>query len=158
MATHAWTIRPATPDDDVTIANHFAAMWADNNVGAQQMRCDWMPRTLAFIAEARRGRGFGAVVAEADGKPVGSAAAQLFGGLYPDVLTTNYRHYGYIWGVHVDPGWRRRKIGEGLTRACVDHLRAQGCSRVILHATPFGRPVYERLGFAASNEMRLDLI
>ena len=60
--------------------------------------------------------------------------------------------------VHVDPAWRRQKIGEGLTRACIDHLREQGCSRVILHATPFGRPVYERLGFAASNEMRLDLI
>lgn len=156
--TTAVLTRPATPDDDVTIATHFAAMWAANNVSPQQMRCDWMPRTLAFIAEARKSRGFGAVVAEAEGQPVGSAAAQFFGGLYPDVLTTDYRLFGYIWGVYVDPGWRRQKVGEGLTRACVDHLRALGCSRVVLHATPLGRPVYERLGFAASNEMRLDLI
>jgi GNAT superfamily N-acetyltransferase len=150
-------IRPATPDDDVTIATHFAAMWADNNVGAQQMRGDWMPRTLAFIAAARHDRGFGAVVAEAAGRPVGSAAAQLFGGLYPDVLAADYRLYGYVWGVYVAPAWRRRKLGEALTCGCIDHLRALGCLRVILHATPFGRPVYERLGFAASNEMRLDL-
>ena len=157
MTIHACAIRPATPDDDITIATHFAAMWADNNVSPQQMRCDWMPRTLAFMADARKGRGFGAVVAEADGTPVGSAAAQLWGGLYPDVLTAEHRLYGYIWGVYVDPAWRRRTLGAGLTRACIEHLRVRGCSRVFLHATPFGRPVYERLGFAPSNEMRLDL-
>lgn len=38
-----------------------------------------------------------------------------------------------------------------------DCLKSLGCTRVILHASPFGKPIYSHLGFSESNEMQLDL-
>jgi len=32
--------------------------------------------------------------------------------------------------------------------------RAHGIARLVLHASPEGRPLYEQLGFEATNEMR----
>lgn len=49
-------------------------------------------------------------------------------------------------------------IAKALTAACASYLKSIGCNRAVLHASPAGRPVYEQLGFTASNEMRLDLI
>ncbi len=39
--------------------------------------------------------------------------------------------------------------------AVLEHLRADGICVFALHATELGRPLYESLGFVASNELRL---
>jgi hypothetical protein len=39
----------------------------------------------------------------------------------------------------------------------IAHLKALNCTRVLLHASPAGKPVYSRLGFSETNEMHLDL-
>jgi hypothetical protein len=41
--------------------------------------------------------------------------------------------------------------------AMLDWLRQQGYDTVSLHASDYGRPLYEALGFKATNEMRLQL-
>ena len=54
--------------------------------------------SLQFIEQARRDLFYTAFVAEVDAHVVGSASCQLFAGLYPNILTADYRQYGYIWG------------------------------------------------------------
>lgn len=49
-------------------------------------------------------------------------------------------------------------LDKKLTGMALDHLKLLNCTRVILHASPLGKPVYSSLGFWESNEMRLDLI
>src|SRR4030095_10894627 len=61
-------------------------------------------------------------------------------------------HSGYI-----EPPWRRRGIGRRLTQTIIAWCREQGFEWVYLHASELGRPLYERLGFVASSEMRLKL-
>jgi len=73
------------------------------------------------------------------------------------VLEPGYRRYGYIWGVYVEPDWRRRGLARQLTETTLTYLRDLACTRVILNASPSGRPVYESMGFQPSNEMRLNL-
>jgi hypothetical protein len=41
--------------------------------------------------------------------------------------------------------------------AMMDWLRKEGFSKVGLHASDEGRPLYESLGFTVSNEMELTL-
>jgi ribosomal protein S18 acetylase RimI-like enzyme len=60
-----------------------------------------------------------------------------------------------VLNVYVAPAWRRRGVGEALMRAVLDALAARGIRRIVLHASDNGRPLYERLGFVATNEMRL---
>jgi hypothetical protein len=39
----------------------------------------------------------------------------------------------------------------------LEWLRQEGYGTVSLHASDFGRPLYESLGFNATNEMRMQL-
>lgn len=150
-------IRLGTPDDDEFVANAFEQMWLAIGVAQDALVADTHQRARDFVAAARRKFAFRSFIAEVDGRPIGSAACQEFAGLYPNVLTAGQRRYGYIWGVYVDAVHRRGGVGERLTTACIESLRDDGFSHALLHAAPMGRAIYERLGFAPSNEMRLEL-
>ncbi len=154
-ATTGVTIRPCRRDEWDILADHEYAMWCDIGAAPDQIRPDWRARTLRFIEDAAASRQFSASVAVAEGQTVGSACGQLFAGLSPDILEPCYKCKGYIWGVYVAPDWRRRGIARALTAAVTEHLRAAGCTQIHLQASAAGRPVYEKLGFAPSNEMRL---
>jgi len=150
-------IRESSSLDDSLIAEHFYQMWRDNDVSTQSIRSNWLDITLQFIDRARRELGYQAFVAEVDGNAIGSVSCQLFSGLYPNILEEQYRKYGYIWGVYVEPSHRHQGIAKKLTLQACDYLKSIGCTRAILHASPSGKPVYDRLSFNPSNEMRLDL-
>lgn len=98
LTTPAIHIRVASPHEDSLIAMHFYQMWLDLNVPAQAIHADWLKLSLQFIEQARRDLFYAAFVAEVDAHVVGSASCQLFAGLYPNILTADYRQYGYIWG------------------------------------------------------------
>jgi ribosomal protein S18 acetylase RimI-like enzyme len=150
-------IRETSSLDDSLIAEHFYQMWRDNDVSTQSIRSNWLDITLQFIDRARRELGYQAFVAEVDGNAIGSVSCQLFSGLYPNILEEQYRKYGYIWGVYVEPSHRGQGIAKKLTLQACDYLKSIGCTRALLHASPSGKPVYDRLSFNPSNEMRLDL-
>ena len=153
--TDSINLRPASADDDRLLASHFRRMWEDN--GFHDFEESWEARVLAFCAHARANLGYQAFIAEAGGVALGSAGGQMYGGLYPQVLKDSMRRHGYIWGVWVDPERRGQGLGRRLTDAVIAHFRDLGCTRMLLHASPFGRPVYERIGFQPTNEMRLGL-
>jgi predicted GNAT family acetyltransferase len=52
-----------------------------------------------------------------------------------------------------EPAWRRGGIAEALLRELLAWTTAQRISSVVLHASPAGRALYERLGFVGTNEM-----
>jgi predicted N-acetyltransferase YhbS len=56
---------------------------------------------------------------------------------------------GWIGALGVAPEARRRGLGRALTEAAIARLRDRGATTVLLFATDMGRPLYERLGFAA---------
>jgi GNAT superfamily N-acetyltransferase len=62
----------------------------------------------------------------------------------------------HIVNVYTDPAWRRRGIAVGLMRHILAWTRAEGLSRVGLHASAAGRPMYEQMGFKPTNEMLYD--
>lgn len=151
-----FTVRLVGPEQDDVIATNFYRMWQDFDMHSGLVE-NWRGETLAFIAAARDSLEYNAFVAEAAGTTVGSAACQVFGGLYPSVFRPSERKYGYVWGVYVAPPYRGWGIAKALTGACTDHLKSIGCTRILLHASPMGRPLYETLGFVPSNELKLEL-
>jgi len=60
-----------------------------------------------------------------------------------------------IVNVYTEPEWRRRGLAALLIKRAIEWSREQGIESVVLHASDEGRAVYERLGFIATNEMRL---
>ena len=151
-------IRETIPEEDSIIAEHFYQLWLDIGVPEYSIKSNYSYITVDFIKQARQQLGFKGFFAEVDRQIVGSASCQLFTGLYPQVLQEEYRKYGYIWGVYVQPSHRRKGIAKQLTNTTIEYLKSIGCTKAILNASPAGKPVYESLGFLPSNAMQLDLI
>ncbi len=63
--------------------------------------------------------------------------------------------YAYLMSLYVEPAYRRRGIARRLIATMVDWARREGISVVKLHASSFGRTLYEEFGFQQTNEMRL---
>jgi GNAT superfamily N-acetyltransferase len=62
--------------------------------------------------------------------------------------------HAIVLNVYTDEAWRRRGVAEALMRAVIRWAREEHLDRLVLHASDQGRPLYERLGFTATNEMR----
>jgi GNAT superfamily N-acetyltransferase len=62
-----------------------------------------------------------------------------------------------IVNMYTDPAFRRQGIARRLMEIMIDWCRKGGFGSVWLHASDDGRPLYEKLGFRQTNEMRLML-
>ncbi len=63
----------------------------------------------------------------------------------------------FIINVYTEPPHRRQGLAKRLMGVAVEWCREAGFAIVSLHASAEGRPLYESLGFKATNEMRLSL-
>ncbi len=102
--------------------------------GWNQTSADWT-RFLEGDAE-------GSFVVELDGAIRGTAATILYGG-----------RFAWVGMVLVDPKYRGRGIGTRLLERCIGHLDSLRVPCIKLDATPLGKPVYEKLGFATEYEL-----
>jgi GNAT superfamily N-acetyltransferase len=61
----------------------------------------------------------------------------------------------YLLNFYVDPAFRGHGLAHTLLKTAVREARRRGIKVVSLHASKFGKPLYERNGFEATNEMIL---
>ncbi len=60
-----------------------------------------------------------------------------------------------ILNVYTEPEFRRQGVARKIMLTILAWARERGLGSVNLHASNEGRPLYESLGFVATNEMRL---
>jgi len=61
---------------------------------------------------------------------------------------------GLIVNVYTERAWRRKGVADALMQELLQWCRGNGIESVVLHASDEGRPLYEKLGFRPTNEMR----
>ena len=145
-------IRPAAAEDLETVVYHRIAMFRDMGYAdAVLAAIEQVSRPL--LSHAFANGGYHGVLAEADGAGVVGG-----GGVLVVPWPGTEQHRAWIQNVYVVPGFRRRGIAREIMRTLIDWCRAQGFHSVNLHASADGRPLYEQLGFEATNEMRLGLL
>jgi GNAT superfamily N-acetyltransferase len=157
VTTDEIIIRPATPADAETIFQQRRAMFEDIWGPLAPEAAATMEAT--FIPWVRRGLADGSyrgwLACAGDGRVVAG------GGLIVHEWMAHPRNpdprRAYIANVYTEPAYRRRGIARRIVDAVLDWCRDEGFKVVSLHASPFGRPLYESLGFEPSNEMRLQL-
>jgi ribosomal protein S18 acetylase RimI-like enzyme len=76
---------------------------------------------------------------------------------WPPSLRSKSVLRGYILNVYTDPAHRKQGLARRLTQTALDNCRSCGIQLVSLHASPYGRPLYESLGFEPTSEMRIYL-
>ena len=62
-----------------------------------------------------------------------------------------------IVNMYTEPAFRRQGIARQLMEMMIAWCKDEGFEWVTLHASQFGRPLYESLGFKPTTEMRLEL-
>jgi ribosomal protein S18 acetylase RimI-like enzyme len=149
----AATIRAARPDELTRIAGFWLAMFEEVGMhDASEFQSGWCDRFVQFFEE-RIARGDAAYYVAADGEQLVGSAGALLTEAYPAEI--HGLRSGYIFGVYVMPAHRGHGLATELTQATIAFLRAKNAYRIRLHASPFGRRIYERLGFTPTNEMEL---
>ena len=153
-------IRPATVEDVSTILHHRVAMFADMFADmGQQDESRFAQMLVSSEAFLRRGladgtyRGWLAVTGENRLVAGGGVAIVPWPGSPDDPAPRR----GWIQNIYTEPGFRHQGIARQIMEAIVEWCRAEDFRAVSLHASKFGRPLYESMGFQATNEMRLYL-
>lgn len=92
-------------------------------------------------------------LASADGSVVGGAGLWLME--FPPHFLDTAPVRAYLLNFYTAPEFRGRGLASSLLDRCIEEARLRGCEVVSLHASRFGRPIYEKKGFRQNNEMLL---
>lgn len=146
-------IRPATEVDAETLVELRERMLVElghaDPAMLERLRrtsLEWFARTFPV------GESVG-WVAERAGRPVGGLSMSL-SQAQPQLRSPSGK-VAAIYGLFVVPEERGAGIATQLVREAVMCARQWGAEIVTLHAADKARPLYERIGFSATKEMRL---
>ncbi len=154
--TEHFNFRPATLDDAPTIARHRRSMFRDMGHDDEPALDSMSARFLPWLeAKIRANQYLGWFAAVDGGRVVAGAGLWLMD--WPPHLLGSSPQRGNIVNVYTEPEFRRRGLARRLMEIALDWCKANRIDFVILHASDEGRPLYESMGFTASNEMRIKL-
>ncbi len=160
------TLRRATPDDAPTITAQRHQMFADNELATEAryhaMDLNFEPWVRERLTD---GRYVGLFLEEAasaleepaptPNKPTLLAACGIFFGDFPPHFLDPNPIRAYLLNFYTAPQARGRGLATQLLQHAVDECRKANVRVITLHASKFGRPIYEKFGFTQNNEMIL---
>jgi GNAT superfamily N-acetyltransferase len=146
------TVRLATVADVATLVEHRVRMFCDMGIGDEASLAEMGRRFAPWVTVRLQDGSYRSWLVELDGQVVAGADVWLrprqpgLGGP-KDVAP-------YVLNVYTVPGVRRKGVARRLMGLIMEWAAKEGHGTVELHASDEGRPLYESLGFAATNEMR----
>jgi ribosomal protein S18 acetylase RimI-like enzyme len=145
--------RQATGADAEAIADQRVRMFVDAGVAEEaamgQMRTNFVDWVRPRLEDAS----YVGWLVEEDGRLV--AGAGLWEMNWPPHFMDEQPRRAYLLNFYVEPQMRRRGLARMLLDLAVAEAKSRGIKVVTLHASKFGKPVYELHGFKASTEMML---
>ena len=146
-------IRLAVPEDAELIATQRKKMFLDAGQPDDQRMADmyeaFVPWVRGKLAEDR----YIGWIASEDGVVAGGAGLWLME--FPPHFLQVAPVRAYLLNFYTAPEFRGRGLAKTLLNTAVDEARRRNCEVVTLHASKFGRPIYEKNGFKQTNEMML---
>ena len=153
MTLGAITIREARVEDAPVILHHRRSMFRDMGEGTVAELDGMAALTGSWLARSLADGSYKGWLAMDDGRVVGGGGVLLCP--WPASPKDRILRRAIILNVYTEPDCRHRGIARQIMRTILEWLRGQGFASVSLHASDEGRPLYEQLGFVATNEMRL---
>jgi len=161
-----FAIRRATAADASVLAHQRAGMFRDMGELPDELRDPLVKASTAYFARAIPEGSYVAWLAQNRDAPAPPAPGEIVGGAglqlrellprpHPERTRLMRGPQALILNVFTERSWRRRGVAEALMRELLAWCRDNGVESVVLHASNEGRPLYEKLGFTATNEMRL---
>ena len=158
MTEGTFVVQQATAEEAAVIARHRARMFIEMRLLAPERTEELMEKAGRYLRVAMpRGEYVGWLAREGEGGAIiGGAGVQVRNTL-PHPRTPPGAPHGreaIVLNVYTEPAWRGRGVADRLMRQVIAWAGEAGIHTLVLHASEAGRPLYERLGFASTNEMR----
>jgi GNAT superfamily N-acetyltransferase len=148
-------IRTAESTDATLISAHRRAMFAEIQTLDESLLSALERRSVSWTERMmREGKYYGWIATDVDRpmRPVASAGLLILD-WPPHPFDPEGELRGYLLNVYVEPEYRKRGLAHQLVERCMAEARRRGIRVVALHSSQAGRPIYERFGFHATNEM-----
>ena len=148
-------IRRAGVEDAEAIGEQRHRMFVDSgqadDARMQTVISNFVPWVRAKLADGK----YVGWLGEEDGRLVAGAGMWVMD--FPPHFMDAEPRRAYLLNFYVDPAMRGRGTARELLDLAVGEARRLGIAVVSLHASKFGKPIYERYGFVGSTEMILRL-
>ena len=108
-----------------------------------------------FTEALRAGTYLGWMAEDSGGEVVGGGGIVVAD--WPGYPGENHSKRVWVLNMYTEPRARRHGVARRLMEAMVEWCRREGYGLVSLHASEWGRPLYETMGFRPTNEMSLKL-
>lgn len=155
MNDRDYVIRRATVADAAIIAHHRAGMFRDMGMLADDEADVLRAASCTYLLTALADDTYLGWVVEAQ-QAVVAGGGVVVRPLLPRPGTPHGDEEAYVLNVYTEPEHRRRGLARCLMQEILTWCRARAITRIALHASDDGRPLYETLGFVQTNEMRLE--
>ncbi len=154
-ALPGYRLRAATAADAAVVAHHRVEMFRDMGVLGTADGAALEVASRHYLARALADGEYRGWLIAHDGHIAAGGGLVL----RPLLPRPGYHDGGaeaYVLNVYTEPAHRRLGLARSLMDAIIAWCDAERVSRISLHASDDGRPLYARLGFATTNEMRRD--
>jgi GNAT superfamily N-acetyltransferase len=146
-------IREVKIEDIPHILHHRRSMFWDMGNHDEDAHRRMLAASEAFLRDAiPHGKYKGWLAETADAHVIAGAGVTIVD--WPGSPEDPAPRRGWIQNVYTEPAYRRLGLARRLMDTVVEWCRAEGFVHVSLHASVFGRPLYEAMGFEQTNEMR----
>jgi ribosomal protein S18 acetylase RimI-like enzyme len=154
------TLRRATPDDAPAITAQRHQMFADNNLATEARYAEMNRAFEPWVRERLTdGRYVGLFLEQPASSPQQDntllAACGIFFQDFPPHYLDPSPHRAYLLNFYTAPEARGRGLATQLLHHAVNECHARNVKVITLHASKFGKPIYEKFGFLRNNEMIL---
>lgn len=150
-----YTVRKATLADAATLAHQRRQMFDALDEIPQAEGDELEAAVLTYAERAMPAGTFHGWIVEHNGVAVAGGGLQLRT-LMPRPGYVLGEPEGLIVSMWTEPEHRRFGLGRRIVEAILFWGRANRVTRFTLHASQYGRPLYEIYGFEPTNEMRLE--
>src|SRR6266702_3178963 len=148
-------IRRASLNDLGLLVCHRRGMWSDIALFSKA-DLDAADRAYRHWATTQmKANRFAGFIVDVDGQPVASGCVWIMR-VQP---RPNWKgtEAAYLLSMFTEPTHRGRGHGARIVPEAIRYAKGRGVHVMLLHASPFGEQIYQRLGFERTKEMRLFL-
>ena len=143
----------ATAADAEVIAGHRRRMFADAGFADAQAMATMVKNFLEWVRPRLEDGRYLGWLAEEDGAVIAGAGVWLMD--FPPHWMDAEPVRAYLLNFFTDPAHRGRGLAGELLAVATEETKRRGIKVATLHASKFGKPIYERNGFKPTNEMML---
>jgi GNAT superfamily N-acetyltransferase len=147
------TFRPATSGDLEVVLHHRREMFREMGGKYRESLPQFESASRRYFETALKDGGYFGLFAEFSGQIAGGGGVVMAD--WPGSPLNLEPRRAWLLNIYVEPQHRRQGLAKAITQALIEWCRQNGFGSVALHASEYGRELYEKLGFRPTNEMRL---